>query len=163
MKKSNILHFDDPTNGEYLIEDDGSNHRYFTTIPNILLKLGLSTAELALYTYLKQTAGQSGECWKSSATISAELKMGETTLAYAKRSLQQKYDKLGGKPLITIYGVPRSKGGGRASHHIRIVDIWQENVAYFHGMAQARKRKDASQDASANSRDGSRKIHHTPR
>ena len=111
-----------------VVEQDSRVWR--TEIPNIVFGLGLSVYEKVLYLHLKQTAGQAGRCWKSTATLAAESGMSMASISEAKKGLAEKRKELGGKPLIIIKQ-EKQQGGGKARHIITIVDIWEKNIAFY--------------------------------
>lgn len=109
------------------VRDDGDSRKYYAAIPNIIFRIGLNPYELALYIYLKTVAGEDGVCWKSTATIARELKMGAGTVSRTKALLARPCEAVGGKPLILV--TTEMQNGGNPNHAIRITDIWPENMA----------------------------------
>jgi hypothetical protein len=109
--------------------DQGDPKKYRTEIPNIVLTLGLSPYELALYVHLKRTAGGDGICWKSTATLARETGMSSGMVSKAKLTLQSLFPLLR-KPLIKVSEETNPKGG-KPNHSIIITDIWPENMNYF--------------------------------
>ncbi|RMG99245.1 MAG: helix-turn-helix domain-containing protein [Chloroflexi bacterium] len=122
---------------DLLIQEQSNERKYWTQIPNIVYELGLSPYALALYNIIKRTAGQNGACWRSARTLAKDCNMSPSTVSKAKQELAQPFDLLDGKPLIVIQemrahpGTNKNKPGGRPYHHITIVDIWDQNMAYF--------------------------------
>src|SRR5690349_13797221 len=112
---------------KHSVSDDGDSRKYYAAIPNIVFRIGLNPYEISLYVYLKTVAGEDGVCWKSTATIARELKMGVGTVSRTKTLLAQPYEALGGKPLIVI--ATEMQNGGNPNHAITITDIWPENMA----------------------------------
>ena len=112
----------------YQVRDDGNLHRYRTEIPNIIFRLGLTPYELTLYAHLKQTAGDSGQCWKSTRTLAKETGMSAGTICKAKDGLTASRPELSGKSLIVVRDEPTGHGG-RARHYITLTDVWPENMA----------------------------------
>lgn len=112
---------------KHTVSDDGDPRKYYAAIPNIVFTLGLNPYELALYAYLKKVAGEDGTCWKSTATIAKELKVGVGTVSRTKTLLAELRPGLGGKPLIVIN--VEMQNGGNPNHAITITDIWPENMA----------------------------------
>ena len=112
---------------KHSVSDAGDLRKYFAAIPNIVFTLGLNPYELVLYCYLKKVAGESGTCWKSTATIARDLPMGAGTVSRTKGSLAAPRAALNGKALISI--TAKMLNGGHPSHAITITDIWPENMA----------------------------------
>jgi hypothetical protein len=112
------------------ISDAGSERRYRTEIPNIVLSLGLSPFELTLYVHLKRTTGPEGVCRKSTATLAKEAGMSGGMVSKAKDGLGRRFAELGGRSLITVEEVPNPHGG-KPYHHIRLADIWLDNAKKF--------------------------------
>lgn len=110
------------------VRDEGDLHRYRTEVPNIVFRLGLTPFELALYCLLKQTAGDKGVSWKSTATLAKETGMSSGMVSKAKLGLEQTREALGGKSLIAV-SEQSNIGGGRPRHYIILTDIWPENMA----------------------------------
>jgi hypothetical protein len=114
---------------EFRIEEEElPDHHWRTEIPNIVLKIGLSPIELAVYIYLKSTAGDSGECWKSIASLSKECGVGETKLKECLKRLSDPI--LSGTPLIRVKR-RKKKDGSFQSNVILIVPIWRKNGDFF--------------------------------
>jgi Helix-turn-helix domain len=111
---------------KHSVFDDGDPRKYYAAIPNIICRIGLNPYEIALYVYLKTVAGEDGICWKSTATIAKELKMGAGTVSRIKTSLARLREALGGKALILIS--TEMQNGGNPNHAITITDIWPENM-----------------------------------
>jgi hypothetical protein len=124
------------------VTDAGDSRRYRTEIPNVIFTLGLSPFELTLYIHLKRTAGEQGECWKSTTTLAKETGMSSGMVSKAKDSLAAGRAELGGKALIHV----REEGnphGGKARHLITLTDVWPDNIRRF----------SSSQDELASSQD----------
>jgi hypothetical protein len=110
--------------------DAGDGRRYRTEIPNVVFTLGLSPYELTLYLHLKRTAGEQGECWKSTATLAKETCMSTGMVSKAKDALTIPRIELGKKPLIKVKP-EENPHGGKARHFITLVDIWPDNFKRF--------------------------------
>ena len=111
----------------YSVHDDGDLHRYRTEIPNIIFRLGLTPYELTLYAHLKQTAGDGGQCWKSTGTLARETGMSAGTISKAKDGLTAPRQELAGKSLIAVRE-ESGHNGGRPRHYITLTDVWPENM-----------------------------------
>ena len=107
------------------ISDEGPSHKYRTEIPNTIVRgmrsQGLSAYAKWLYVYLKSVSGDGGECWQSTSTIAAGSGLSRMSVSRAKRELATHH-------LIVLTSGPRSN---RDASHIRIVDIWLENMQEF--------------------------------
>jgi hypothetical protein len=112
------------------VTDAGDGRRYRTEIPNVVFTLGLSPFELTLYLHLKRTAGDSGECWKSTATLAKETGMSAGMVSKAKDALTIPRVELGKKPLIKVKE-EENPHGGKARHVITLTDIWPDNIKRF--------------------------------
>ena len=95
----------------------------FTMIPNIVLNIGLGPYGVALYTYLRQIAGESGACWRSTETMARESGISVGKVVSCKRALEA-------AGLIRIHEEPCSSG---VRHVITIVDIWDRNHQFYQG------------------------------
>ena len=93
---------------------------YRTEIPNMILELGLTVYELALYVHLKRTAGDSGGSWKSTQTLAKETGMSSGSIVKAKRGLVA-------RELIKLEKTPHETG----TDQIAIVPVWEKNFLYF--------------------------------
>jgi len=109
----------------YSVHDNGDLHRYRTEIPNIIFRLGLTPYELTLYAHLKQTAGDGGQCWKSTGTLAKETGMSAGTISKAKRGLSAPRQELGWKSLVSIYEEVGLRGG-KPRHYIILADVGPE-------------------------------------
>jgi hypothetical protein len=114
--------------GTYQIADRGDLRKYRTEIPNIVDDLDLSVYAFRLYVHLKRVAGDSGKCWQSTDTLAKSCKISNGMISKAK-------DELVEKRLIEITE-EKLQRGGRAAHHITIVDIWLENFVKYSGRQQ---------------------------
>ena len=95
--------------------------KYRTEIPNMILELGLTVYELALYVHLKRTAGDSGGSWKSTRTLVQETGMGAGSIVRAK------------KGLITYGLIEISQEAHKSgTDNITIVPVWEKNFQHFH-------------------------------
>lgn len=116
---------------KHSVNDSGDLRKYFSAIPNIVLQLGLSPYELALYVHLKQVAGDDGGvCWKSRATLARESGMSSGMVTKARQGLEKVRKELRGVPLIRVSEEP-SKSGGLPTCRITITDIWAVNMTKF--------------------------------
>jgi len=96
----------------------------FTSIPNIVDEMGLSTYAIRLYMRIKRRAGDvGGACWESTKNLAAGCQMSVGSVVKAKRELQE-------AGLIQIETKDNPKGG-KPYHEINVVDIWPMNSQYF--------------------------------
>lgn len=101
-----------------LITDSSDLRKYRTEIPNIIDDLGLTAYEGRLYLHYKRVCGASGGvCTEGMRRTARQTKMSLGQLTKAR-------DGLSSKGLIQ-----KAKSGQHM--HIRIVDIWEVNFAYF--------------------------------
>jgi hypothetical protein len=103
--------------------NESGDHDNFTMIPNFIFRLGMSPYAIALYGYIKQAAGETGRCFKSTATITKELNMSAGTVSAAKKVLEQ-------NALIRIDNISRAQGG-KPYHSIAILDVWERNAKFI--------------------------------
>ena len=104
------------------------DHHYRTELPNIMLELGLPVYALALYTYYKKVAGDSGHCNTSNATIQRVMGFSPNTTKKYRDVLARPHPLLGGKPLICVTENRVTDEGDQETVLVRIVDIWTENT-----------------------------------
>lgn len=113
------------------VTDDGTLHRYRTEIPNTIIRgmlgRGLSLPARWLYVYLKSVAGDSGECWQNMTTLTTGAQISRGAVSNARRELVE------AKLIVVIKG----KGSLHETDRIRILDIWQQNMAEFCGIASS--------------------------
>ncbi len=122
-KKHNI---NQSENVNIQIEDESDEKKYFTTIPNIIYRMGLGAYAIAYYSILKSTAGERGKCFKSQATMAKEVGCSVRQIRYLNEILSQPFEILNGKPLIRITKSKRVDGA-RSTNIITLLDIWLEN------------------------------------
>jgi hypothetical protein len=128
--------------------DGRTLRRFFFQVPNIVLELGLSPHELALYCAIRRTAGESGLCYRSGKNLAKLSGISTGKVSQAKRRLARPFLWLNLKPLISINERP-SRHGGKAHHCISVVDIWKDNDHYFAvAFPDARSRDDVGVSAS---------------
>jgi hypothetical protein len=104
------------------VRDDSDEKKYFTQIPNIIEIKGLGVYAFRLYFHLKRVAGDKGKCYKSTETLAKDCGIGMASVSRAKKELIE-------HKLITIE--KKKSKRGKPYHEIRIVNIWDENMAYF--------------------------------
>jgi hypothetical protein len=112
------------------IYEEKPDHHYRTEIPNIVYQLGISLPAIGLYGYLKNTAGDSGSCWKKQTTICEEVGISPATYIKYRDELANSQPKLGGKSLLYIQ-IRKKPDGSNDTTKISIVNIWRENGNLF--------------------------------
>lgn len=112
----------------YIEQENLGNHHYRTEIPNIIYKMKLSVYEHAVYSYIKQAAGDRGDCWKSVRTMADEIGISTNKLREVKISLSKPREELGGKPLIRVFKRKNETNNSALSDVIQITDIWEINM-----------------------------------
>lgn len=109
----------------FQIQENKPDHHYRTEIPNIVFEMGLDPFQLSVYCNLKRIAGDGGNCWCSTKTLSKICGMGETKLKECIKFLSS-------LPIPLIKIIPRKKPDGSPdSNIILITDVWKENGSYF--------------------------------
>jgi len=99
------------------------DHKYFTIIPNILFKKGLSLPDFKLYATITKIAGPRGTCYMSTGRLAQEAGISVGAVSRSKQKLKD-------EGLITIVRRKRS-ARGHAIDHIALIDIWKENILHF--------------------------------
>jgi len=99
----------------------------FTMVPNIVRELGLDPYEFRLYVEFRKVAGDTGACWKSTRTLAQDCNMSAGKVSSAKRVLED-------KGLIKI---EVRHDDQKAYHHIRVIDIWQQNHVHYMNRQEA--------------------------
>lgn len=105
--------------GEYQVEDEGQERKYFTMVPHLIDDSLLSPYAVRLYLRLKRRAGEGGKCWETTANLANACCMSPSTVSRAKRELEN-------AGLIRINLRDRNHGEF-PGHIIEIVDIWVDN------------------------------------
>jgi hypothetical protein len=100
---------------KHLIE--GIEPKYYARIPNMVID-DLPYAELALYTYYKRVAYDTGACWQSTATIGKSLGMSPKKVRATRRELEK-------KNLVHV------SGEDGKTKTIRIVNVWEQNIGRY--------------------------------
>ncbi len=100
--------------------DGGDPKRWRTELPNLIDDLGLDPYQRALYVHYKRVCGANGgTCYESVRTTAAKTKMNGSKVSTTRREL----NTLG---LIVCHKVK-----GSDNIHIKIVDIWEINFAFY--------------------------------
>lgn len=120
---------------QYLIREEG-RHTHFTQVPNKVDDMGLAATTVRLYLHLKRVAGEYGRCFQSQDTLADHCSMGTRTVTRAKAELLK-----AGLITISVEII-----AGRKCHVITIVDIWEENDAYFQMLAVSKDTAPMSDD-----------------
>jgi len=121
---------------ENIIIKDESNKKYFATVPNILICLGLKANEIAFYVAIKIAAGDHGKCTKSSSNLCKESGISKKLIPKIRDSLC-KINPVINKPLLRCEH-RISPHGDKDTCEITIVDIWPENGKYFENGGRAK-------------------------
>lgn len=102
-----------------------------------LVRKKISPHAIALYTCIRQIAGQNSACWSSTSYLSALTGMSAGMISEAKADLTQPIEQLNGKPLLEITEkrkkVTQPDGSVKSVPYHQIVPthIWPENNAYM--------------------------------
>jgi len=113
----------------FIINDESSNHKYRTELPNIIYEIGLTPNLIGVYSALKRAAGDNGQCTKSEKTLASKLFISKNTLHVLISKLCE-INPFIGKPLIVLTH-RFSEYGDKDTNAITITDIWPENYAFF--------------------------------
>lgn len=119
------------SNLEY--QDQSSNHKYRTELPNIIFECGLTPNEFMLYSAIKRCAGDHGKCTKSILNLSKMCGLSQRTIQDVLKLLCKTNEFLK-KPLINIIK-RKTDHGDRDTNLITINDIWPENYKFMGGGA----------------------------
>jgi uncharacterized phage protein (TIGR02220 family) len=108
-----------------LVTDDGALHKYRTEIPNTIIRgimgSGLTLPARWLYVYLKSIAGDCGECWQNMTTLASGSRLSRGAVSNARKELIE----------AKLIAMTKGKGALHETDHIRILDIWDQNMAEF--------------------------------
>lgn len=135
----------------YVIQLENEEPSFYSRIPHILSHLTydfidengqksvkkLSIYARELYRVIKQTAGDRGKCWRDTEGLAELCGMSTGSVVNAKKELQQSFNELNGKSLITITKCQRSNFKNdkcvnkSPSHIISVINIWGFNNAYM--------------------------------
>jgi len=114
------------------VKDESSEKKYFTQLPNILLRMGFSPYVITYYLVLKSIAGISPTktCFMCQSEIADMVGCTPRHLRKMDAILEKSYAELGGKPLIIVKRQTNDKGE-KMTNAISIVDIWVESITAF--------------------------------
>ena len=106
---------------DYKFEDNSSDRKYFTIIPNYVLNHS-SAIDKAIYIDIKRSAGENGKCFMTEETMCKRNKIGKDKLHKSlKYLLKHKWIKyVGTTPAKT-----------RSIKTYEILDIWGKNVNFY--------------------------------
>lgn len=121
------------------------DHHFRSEIPNIVYELGLSPIAFIIYSYLKRIAGDTGSCFKSIANLIKPMGISESSYKKYRKELTEKFDILGGLPLIRVEE-RKKKNGTNETTLITIVPIWRENGDYFRNLTENKKTSNGFSD-----------------
>ena len=111
---------------EYTINDESTDHKYFSQIPSVIYFIGLDPYQIALYVTIKCFSGDHSVCTKSAPNLAKCAGMSVRKLQQVALSLCE-INKTLKKPLISILQ-RTSEYGDKAPNEIKIKDIWPENM-----------------------------------
>ena len=107
------------------ITDEGSLHKYRTEIPNTVVR-GLKSRPLSvyakwLYVYLKSVAGDTGECRQGTTALAQGSGISRAQVSRARHELVA----------AQLVHIAPGRRPYRDTTHIRINDIWLQNMQEF--------------------------------
>jgi hypothetical protein len=106
-----------------------TTRKRFTMIPNMVLEAGLSPQSFRVFAEIRRVAGDKGECYLSTKSLSERCRMATGSISAAKKELL----KLGF--IIKAHGQT-----GHLSQTFRIPsDIWDRNKKHFEAAAKAKR------------------------
>lgn len=100
---------------------DASPFSHFTMIPHLVDDMELSPHAVRLYLHLKRVAGENGECYQSTATLSKACRMSSGMISKAKKELMTTM------PTLIAVALTNNPHGGMEHHEITILNVWGEN------------------------------------
>jgi hypothetical protein len=113
----------------YSIQDESSDHKYFSLIPHIIFEIGLSANQIALYMAIKRSAGEKSQCTRSSKNLANQAGLSKSVLYRTLPSLCE-INSILKKPLIK-HSSRLTHCGDRDTNLITIIDIWHENFEFI--------------------------------
>ena len=102
------------------VDTDTTDRRYFTITPRLVTLLCNDVYELALWTVVKEVAGESGECYLSTPDLAALAMQSVGKASAARKSLIACGLLLG--------ELRRDPGYPQPVWHLRIPDLWEDNI-----------------------------------
>ena len=106
---------------DYKFEDNSSDRKYFTIIPNYVLNHS-SAIDKAIYIDIKRSAGENGKCFMTEETMCKRNGIGEKKLHKSlKYLLEHKW----------IEFVGMTSGKTRPIKTYKVNDIWKRNVDFY--------------------------------
>jgi len=116
---------------KFYIEDDSSDKKYFTIIPNYIANHSTANDQ-ALYFQMKKHAGENGECFVSEKTLKLKLGIGSKALHKSiQYLLTHNWIKENGLREV------QTKGGVQQVLNYKIVDIWKLNSEHYKGVSES--------------------------
>lgn len=114
------------------VAEESSEKRYFTQVPNILLRMGFSPYVITYYLVLKSIADISNikTCFMCQQEIADMVGCSTRHIRTMDAILEKPYAEFGGKPLIVVTRQTNEKGE-KMTNMIKIVDIWVESITAF--------------------------------
>lgn len=111
---------------EIQVEDLSTEKKFFTQIPNIIIRMGLGPYALSYYLVLKSIAGDK-TCFMKAKNLAELVGCSTRQLRRLNAILSKPFEALNGKPLIKI-SYRKDSNGESQPNVIQIVDIWVENI-----------------------------------
>jgi hypothetical protein len=107
---------------QHRIEDKSNDKKYYVMLPRMVFYKSTSPYDLALYFAIKDIAGEEGECMISTPDLARFAMMSSGQVCKSRNFLIDQ-GVLEGE-------VRRDPGYQQPVWHLRIPDIWQENIAW---------------------------------
>ena len=107
---------------ENRIRDESNDKKYFIMTPQLVLALCKDPYEFALWNVVKMIAAEKGECYLSTPDLAEMAMMSTGKASQCRKSLIENGLLLG--------EVRRDPGYPQPVWHLRVPDLWEENIAW---------------------------------
>jgi hypothetical protein len=121
MTNEDIIDLDSPEEGNRIHRGDPSQ-KYYVRVLHIVHNRCRTVYDLSLWTTIAMIAGEDGECWLSKADLAQFSMMSERQVVYSRAWLIEAG--------LLEGGLYKEEGHKQRVWHLRIPDLWEENVAW---------------------------------
>ncbi len=122
------------SDGKNVLSDESNDRKYFVQLPQIIWAVCRTPQDLILWFVVKMVAGEGGECILSTEDLAALC-----TMSAGKVSDSRKY-------LLAVGAMEgecrRDPGYPQPVWHLRIPDVWEENIRWRKGISGLKERVD---------------------
>ncbi|MCG3208342.1 MAG: hypothetical protein FOGNACKC_01945 [Anaerolineae bacterium] len=112
------------------IEDNSSDHKYFTITPQLVWALCRNVYDKSLWDTVKMIAGDSGECWVNTEDLGTLAMMSAGQCSQSRSYLLS---------VGLLQGEQKRVASGQMVWHLKVPDLWRANILWREALGDSLK------------------------